>query len=87
MSSTEIACITWKFAFIFIWKCGTFWVSRVRLHEGRLAPAGTIALETLSKLDAGAAASLLGWKEPLCSGTGPQLCKKMSCVHLPALTS
>lgn len=29
-------CVAWKFAFFFIRKCGTFWVSSVSLHEERL---------------------------------------------------
>lgn len=36
MSASEIVCVAWKFAFFFIWKCGTFWVSGGHLHEGRL---------------------------------------------------
>lgn len=77
MYSTETVCTAWKFAFFCVWQYEAFWVSNVQLHERTLQPpAGAIALETSSKVEAGAATSLLCWGEPLCSRL---------VMHLPCL--
>lgn len=78
--STETVCIAWKFAFFWIWQCGTFWVSNVQLHEG------TLQLLLVQLLWKPQARWRLGQPCPSCNGVNPSAagwsCGK-ACIFLP----
>ena len=88
MSTAEIACNCLEICCRFYSEMWHLLGAKHLLARGEAAAsAGTLALETSSKLEAGTAASLLGWSEPLCGRTGPRACIEMCSVCLPALTS